>query len=158
MLSIRLYDDCRLMNYIDLAADSTVELVVCSVRVDRHFLTVRPSIIAGKDVYVEWPLDRNLEVAKEMAALAAKHNAKTILGLQGSFAPVMGKMKETIDNGVIGQVLSSTLLGALSNAGPTESKNVRYFLDRKVGGNVMSIHGGHLLEYVTAGTYLALDY
>ncbi|KAL1964764.1 hypothetical protein VTN77DRAFT_6631 [Rasamsonia byssochlamydoides] len=134
----------------DLAADSTVDLVVASVRVDRHFLVVRPSIIAGKTVFVEWPLERNLQVAKEMAALAAKHKAKTIVGIQGAFSPLVRKMKEIVENGVLGQVLSSTLLGALTNAGATESKNVRYLLDREVGGNVMSIHAGHTIEFFTA--------
>lgn len=115
---------------------------------DRHFLVVRPSIIAGKIVFVEWPLDRNLQVAKEMAALAAKHNAKTIVGLQGSFSPFVRKLKETVQNGVLGQVLSSTLIHSLTHAGTTERKNLRYLLDREVGGNVMTIHTGHTIEYV----------
>ena len=112
---------------------------------------VRPSIEAGKTAFVEWPLDRNLAVAREMAACTSKHNAKSIVGLQGSYAPVIQKLKNTINSGAIGRVLSSTLIASLGNGGPTESKNVRYFLDREVGGDVVSIHGGHLLEFLSAG-------
>lgn len=133
--------------------DNEVDLVVASVRVDRHLLVVRPSIEAGKTAFVEWPLDRNLAVAREMAALASQHNAKSIVGLQGSYAPVIQKLKETIKSGAIGRILSSTLLGSLSNGGPTESKNVRYFLDRDVGGNIVSIHAGHILESLSAGKH-----
>jgi predicted dehydrogenase len=135
----------------DLANDPNIDLVVCVVRVDRHFQTVRPSLEAGKTVFVEWPLDRNLEVAKEMAALAAAHNAKTIVGLQASYAPVVRKLRLLVHSGAIGRVLSSTLLGSCGNEVASESKNVRYFLDRTVGGNLMSIHVGHTLEAVNAG-------
>ncbi|KAJ5454927.1 hypothetical protein N7530_012696 [Penicillium desertorum] len=134
----------------DLANDAAVDLVVCSVRVDRHFLTVRPSIIARKIIYVEWPLERNLEVVNEMAHLAALHNTKTIAGLQGSFAPVIRKMKTLVQQGAIGNIISSTFDGALGNGGATENKSVRYFLERVVGGNAMSIHCGHCIESVTS--------
>ncbi|GFF58529.1 galactose/lactose metabolism regulatory protein GAL80 [Aspergillus udagawae] len=132
----------------DLANDPDIDLVVCSVRVDRHFLTVRPSLEAGKAVFVEWPLDRNLEVAKEMASLAAAHNAETIVGLQASYSPIIRKLRQLVHEGAIGRILSSTLLGSCGNELTSESKNVRYFLDRTVGGNLMSIAVGHNLESV----------
>lgn len=135
----------------DLANDPDIDLVVCSVRVDRHFQTVRPSLEAGKTVFVEWPLDRNLEVAKEMAALATAHDAKTIVGIQASYSPVVRKLRQLVHEGAIGRVLSSTLLVSGGNEVASESKNVRYFLDRTVGGNVMSIHVGHILESVISG-------
>lgn len=138
-----------------MANDPDVDLVVCSVRVDRHLLTVRPSLIAGKAVYVEWPLDRDLETAKEMAALAAKHNAKTIVGLQATFSPVIRKLRSLVQGGAIGRVLSSTLMGSFGNRLHTESKNVRYFLDRSVGGNIVSIHVGHGLESIISGELIS---
>ncbi|KAL1851205.1 transcription regulator gal80 [Paecilomyces lecythidis] len=134
----------------DLASDPDVDLVVCSVRVDRHYLTVRPSIIAGKTIFVEWPLEKNAVIAREMTQLAATHYARTIVGLQGSFSPVVRKMKQLIEEGAIGRVLSSHLLGGLGNGGASESSRVSYFLDREIGGNVTSIHLGHILEGVAA--------
>ncbi|KAF8850468.1 putative dehydrogenase [Acephala macrosclerotiorum] len=100
--SVRTYE-----NPDALAKDDEVDLVACSVRVDRHFQAVEPSLEAGKAVFVEWPLDRNLSIAKEMAALAAKSGSKTI----------------TIDEGKIGKVLSSTIFGPQGNGGETEVKN-----------------------------------
>ena len=55
----------------DLAADPDVQLVVCSTRVDKHASTVRPSIEAGKEVFVEWPLAENPGVVKDLTDLAA---------------------------------------------------------------------------------------
>ncbi|EAW10012.1 uncharacterized protein ACLA_042340 [Aspergillus clavatus NRRL 1] len=135
-------------NSQDLANDPDIDLVVCVVRVDRHLQTVRASLEAGKTVFVEWPLDKNLEVAREMVDLAAAHQVKTLVGIQASFSPVIRKMRELVDQGTIGRVLSSTLLGSCGNELTSESKNVRYFLDRTVGGSPMSIHTGHTLEAV----------
>lgn len=126
-------------------------MVVSSVRVDRHLLTVRPSLIAGKAVYVEWPLERSLAGAKEAASLAAEHNAKTLVGLQGSFSPLIRKVKDIVESGTIGRVVSSSWQAALGNGGGVEGSRVRYFVDREVGGNVISIAVGHSLEFLNYG-------
>ncbi|PVH78021.1 NAD-P-binding protein [Cadophora sp. DSE1049] len=102
----------------DLASDPTISLIVCSTRVDRHFSTVRPSIIAGKDVFVEWPLEKNLAIAKEMNDLAKKQGGRTLVGLQGRYSEPIVKVKELVwgkdgEAGRIGKVLGSTLFAAL---------------------------------------------
>lgn len=56
----------------DLAADPDIDLVVCSVRVDKHFPLLRPILQSSKSVkavYCEWPLGANLAEAEELAAL-----------------------------------------------------------------------------------------
>jgi hypothetical protein len=64
-------------------------------------------------------------------------------------------MKETVEGDKIGKVLSSTILASLGNAGPRESNNMRYFLEREVGGSVMSVHLGHSLQFIASGTFLS---
>lgn len=135
----------------DVARDDEVDLVVCSVRVDRHFQTVRPSLLAGKAVLVEWPLEKNVELAKEMSVMAKKSGSKTIVGLQAAFDPVLRLLKSTIESGRIGRVLGSTVFASEGNGGETEVKNVRYFLDREVGGNLVSIRWVHLVECIITG-------
>lgn len=127
----------------DLANDSNVDLVVVSTRVDKHSLAVLASVKAGKDVFVEWPLDRNLEVATELVEAAKKGGGKTIVGLQGRQSPVVQGVKKIIADGKIGKPLSSSLVAAASNAGATEGSGVDYFVDRSVGGNILTIHFGH---------------
>lgn len=65
----------------DLAADADIDLIVCSVRVDRHYATIKPALEAGKDVFVEWPLASNLAHAEELVAIAKRTGSKTIVGL-----------------------------------------------------------------------------
>lgn len=62
-------------------------------------------------------------------------------------------MKEIVESGRIGKVLSSSILASMSNGGATEVKNVRYFLDREVGGNVLTIRFGHAVEFITCGMF-----
>jgi predicted dehydrogenase len=79
--------------------------MVCSLSVDKRFLTVKPSIIAVKAIFIEWLLDCNLYVEHKMASLAAKYNVKTIVGTQGSFSPrTVRKMKEMVEEGTVGKL------------------------------------------------------
>jgi predicted dehydrogenase len=89
-----------------------------------------------------------------MLSLSKTNGSKTIVGLQGSFSPVIRKMKEIVGSGKIGKVLGSTIMASLGNGDTTERKNVRYFLEREVGGNIISIHLGHSLEFIASGPYL----
>lgn len=94
---------------IELAKDPNIDLVVCSVRVDRHLATISPSLKAGKDVYVEWPLGKSLAEAKELLRLKNEGGVKkAVVGLQARQAPLIKKVKEIIESGRIGEVYSST--------------------------------------------------
>ena len=94
---------------IELAKDPNIDLVVCSVRVDRHLATISPSLKEGKDVYVEWPLGKSLAEAKELLRLKNEGGVKkAVVGLQARQAPLIKKVKEIIESGRIGEVYSST--------------------------------------------------
>lgn len=76
----------------DLAADPDVQLVLCSTRVDKHYETSLPSVKAGKDVFVEWPLAENGAKAGELAKAAREAGGRTIVGLQVSTSPLKFKL------------------------------------------------------------------
>lgn len=137
---------------LDLAQDKDVDLVVCSVRAHKHFASIKPSIIAGKAIYVEWPMDKDLQTAQEMAALVKKHGNKTVVGLQGSFAPTARKIKTLLDEKVLGGLLSSSFYGPIVSIGnATQTVEYRMVLERYSGTNAMVIHIGHQLEYLQSG-------
>ncbi|KAI9834416.1 MAG: hypothetical protein M1819_003027 [Sarea resinae] len=134
----------------DLAADPNVDLVVCSVRVDKHYDTIKPSVLAGKDCFVEWPLGKNLEQAEELTALANKKGIKTVIGLQGRRSPVVDKVKELIAEGRIGKVLSTTLHISVGFFGDTTPESQKYLSLREYGGNLVTIIFGHMIDSMTA--------
>lgn len=127
----------------DLANDPDVDLVVASVRVDRHAQVLLPSILAGKDVFCEWPLDKNAEIAKTMTEAAKKGGGRTIVGLQARLSPVIQTVKKLVESGRIGRPLSSTIIGAAEHGGAEEPAHGEYLTDRQIGGNMLTIHFGH---------------
>ena len=133
-------------NPADIAADPDVDLVVCNTRVDVHAETIEASILAGKAVFCEWPLAPNSEVARALVAKArqAGNLHKTIVGLQGRVGPVALKIKEVIESGRIGKVLSAEVRAfGGTNDRNTLAKKLDYFLRREVGGNIYTIGVGH---------------
>ncbi|KAM7194678.1 hypothetical protein V8F20_007870 [Naviculisporaceae sp. PSN 640] len=132
-----------------LAADSDVDLVVCNTRVDKHYETVYPSVAAGKGVYVEWPLASNAKQARELAELAKKSGSRAIIGVQGRVAPIALKIRELLDQGRIGKVLSSELR-ATGGTSDRERlpEGLAYFYKREVGGNLHTISFAHTFDLV----------
>lgn len=126
-----------------------MELVVCSVRVDRHLPTVGPSLKAGKDVYVEWPLGKSAAEARELLRLKNERGVKNaVVGLQARQAPIAKKIKSLIESGAVGKVLSSTWAASASNDGRLLPQQFEYMADRAVGGNLITIHFGHSVDLV----------
>ncbi|KAI6084120.1 NAD(P)-binding protein [Hypoxylon rubiginosum] len=130
-----------------LAGDSDVDLVVCCTRVDTHGLTTGPSLRAGKAVYIEWPLVEDYEEAVTLTG--DKRIDNSIIGLQGRVSPIVLKLKEILQSGRIGRVLSSDIR-AYGNLLPRDSlpDGLSYFADRKVGGSHITIAYGHTIDYV----------
>lgn len=128
----------------DLAADPNVDLIVVSVRVASHYALTKPAIKAGKDVFVEWPLGATTAEAVELTKLAEEKGVKTIVGLQARASPLVVKIKSLIDEGKIGKVLSSTVVGIFSGL-PTSIwiEGAEYYLDLNSGGNALTIFFGH---------------
>ncbi|TVY48649.1 Galactose/lactose metabolism regulatory protein [Lachnellula occidentalis] len=105
----------------DIANDKDIDLVVCSVRVDRHLATISPSLKAGKDVLVEWPLGKNLAEAEELLKLKNEGGVKNaVVDLQARQAPIVKKVKELVDSGKIGKVFSTTWTAAAGLGGRGE--------------------------------------
>jgi predicted dehydrogenase len=141
--SIKAYGDPE-----DIAKDPNVDLVVCCVRVDRHHQLMMPSLKAGKAAFVEWPLASNLQQAEEMLAAAQKSGSKTIMGLQSRASPTIQKIKNLVETKVIGEVLSSNLTFAIDMPGDSHPTALDYTAEKKVGGNMFTVFGGHLIDSV----------
>ena len=81
-------DGCK-----QIAQDDHVDVVMCVVNVTKHKETILPALHAGKSVFVEWPLGRNLSEATEMVELARlKHVQLAAVGIQGLQSPIVKKV------------------------------------------------------------------
>ncbi|CAN8103992.1 unnamed protein product [Discula destructiva] len=132
-----------------LAADPEVDLVVCVTRVDTHYALAKSSVEAGKAVFVEWPLTHDIQHSRELARLAEEKGSPTVIGLQGQLTPVVLRIKELLYEGRLGKVLNSELRAhGGTNDREMVAEGLRYFADRKVGGNIFTIGFAHLFDYV----------
>jgi predicted dehydrogenase len=55
-----------------IANDPNVDLVLVSVKVGTHYALTKPALLAGKDVFVEWPLGASTAEAEEQSLLKQK--------------------------------------------------------------------------------------
>src|SRR5713226_3620129 len=94
-----------------LVTQEDIDVVAVTVKVPHHRELVSAALAAGKAVYCEWPLGRDLEDARAMARLAAEQKVRTVVGLQGRQAPAIEFVQVLLGDGYVGEVLSTTMVG-----------------------------------------------
>jgi predicted dehydrogenase len=129
----------------ELLAQPDIDVVAVTVKVPHHKELVSAALAAGKAVYCEWPLGRDIDEGRAMAALAAGHGVATAVGLQARQAPAIGFVQELLRDGYVGEVLSTTMVG-LSVPGEVVVQPNAYMLDKTNGANVLTIALGHSLD------------
>src|SRR2546429_3703940 len=122
-----------------------VDVVAVTVKVPHHRELVSAAVAAGKAVYCEWPLGRDLDDARTMAALAAKQGVRTVVGLQARQAPAIEFVQQLLRDGYVGEVLSTTMVG-LSIPGDVVVQPNAYMLDKTNGANLLTVPVGHSLD------------
>src|SRR6059058_560381 len=125
-----------------LVTQPDIDVVAITVKVPHHRELVSAALAAGKAVYCEWPLGRDLEDARAMATLAAKQGVRTVAGLQARQAPAIEHVQKLLSDGYVGEVLSTTLVG-LSIPGDVVGQPNAYMLDKTNGANVLTIAVDH---------------
>src|SRR5436190_12757096 len=131
-----------------LVAQPDVDVVAVTVKVPHHRELVSAALAAGKAVYCEWPLGRDLDDARAMASLAAEQGVRTVVGLQGRQASAIGFIRELLSDGYVGEVLSTTMVGVSVAGGSVVQANA-YMLDEANGANALTIAVGHSLDTLT---------
>jgi predicted dehydrogenase len=128
-----------------LVTHPDIDVVAVTVKVPHHRELVCAALAASKAVYCEWPLGRDLAEAQDMAALAAEKGVRTVVGLQARQAPAIEFVRELLNDGYVGEVLSTTMVG-LSVPGDVVVQPNAYMLDKTNGASVLTIAVGHSLD------------
>ncbi len=121
-----------------------IDLVSVCVKAPFHYQISRAALHAGKHVYCEWPLTIDVAKAQDLAKLAARSDAKAMIGLHLRGAPALRQAARLLAEGFVGERYSVTLTARLF--GPV----MRSMATLAGGTTLLSIYGGHLLD--------ALDY
>jgi UDP-N-acetylglucosamine 3-dehydrogenase len=97
--------------------------VIIATSTSSHYEVAMQTINAGKHSFVEKPICVRSEEAAELVRIATERQVKLMVGHIERFNPAVRKLKELIEKGVIGDVLSASarrLGGYASDVGAVE--------------------------------------
>src|SRR5688572_31101753 len=132
-------------DFREMAACKEIDAVAVVVRVPSHYEPTKAAIEAGKHVYTEWPLGRNTAEAEELAALAKAKGVQTACGLQSRVSPALLYMKEQIEAGYVGEMLSCHT-DCMRDGALERPSNRAWQRDVTLGANPLTIASGHVID------------
>ena len=102
----REYPHVRVTNqFVSVLRDPAVQAVVIATPSDSHFPLAQESLLAGKHVYVEKPLARDVNHARELDRLASERNLILMVGHLLLYHPAVNLLKDLIASGELGDLL-----------------------------------------------------
>ena len=128
-----------------MVASPEIDAVAVVVRVPSHYAPTKAAIEAGKHVYTEWPLGRTTAEAEELATLARAKGVQTAVGLQSRVSPALLYVKELIETGYVGKVLSCHVTTMRDGALERHSSRT-WQRDASLGANTLTIANGHVID------------
>lgn len=140
--------DVAYSDYRELIADPRVDLVVIAVKLPMHEDMIRAALTAGKHVYCEWPLVKDIVTAKEFARLAQEKGVHAVIGLQGHYSPHILKVQQLLADNVIGTVLAVNFFAAGIHFNGTIDQENTFMLDVSNEADMIGIHVAHFMDTV----------
>jgi predicted dehydrogenase len=131
-----------------LIASPEIDVVIVTVKVPHHREVVTAALQNSKSVYCEWPLATGLTEALELAKLANDNKVLAVIGTQAVASPEIQFVRDKLADGYVGEVLSSTYIGAGSIWGDEVSLGEAYAMDSTNRATLLSVIGGHALAAV----------
>jgi predicted dehydrogenase len=128
-----------------MVASPEIDAVAVVVRVPGHYEATRAAIEAGKHVYTEWPLGRTTAEAEALAALARAKGLQTAVGLQSRVSPTLMYLKEQIEAGYVGEVLSCHTT-AMRDGALARPSSRTWQREADLGANTLTIATGHVID------------
>ena len=128
-----------------MVASPEIDAVAVVVRVPSHYESTKAAIEAGKHVFTEWPLGRTTAEAEELATLARAKGVQTAVGLQSRVSPALLYVKEQIEAGYVGEVLSCHVTTMRDGSSERPSSNT-WQRDASLGANTLTIANGHVID------------
>ena len=143
--AVSAYDDS-----LALARDPDVDIVAVTVKVPEHRAIVMAGIAAGKHIYCEWPLGRDLAEARELARAAQAAGVHVAIGLQGANSLAVRHAAKLVSDGAIGRPLTLRVVSPTAGWGAESPAHYAYLQDKRNGATLSTIAGGHTLATIEA--------
>lgn len=134
----------------DMMQDPNVDIVTIAVKVPDHRDLVLAALAAGKHIYCEWPLGRNLAETEELAQAAQSAKVHVAIGLQTRLNPALLRARELVASGTIGRLLSARVLSTTVAFGPQVEAAMAFAEDAENGATLVTIQGAHTIDLMIA--------
>ncbi len=135
-------------DYHAMVTHPDIDIVTVAVRVPFHHELTTAALQAGKHVYTEWPLGATLAEAQDLANLARAKGVQTMVGLQGRASPTYQYLKELVDGGYVGRVMTVNLT-AFTASGVDRTSDRVWAAGRAAGVGTFTIAFGHAIDALT---------
>jgi predicted dehydrogenase len=135
---------------LEMVCDPAIDIVAVTVKVPEHRAIVLAALDAGKHVYCEWPLGRDIAEAEEMAAAARHAKGRTAIGTQGVLAPAVRHAAQLVHDGAIGKPLNLRVVSPTAGWADEAPAFYAYLQDKRNGATLSTIAGGHTLAAIEA--------
>lgn len=144
---------------LEMVRDPDIDIVAITVKVPEHRAIVLAALEAGKHLYCEWPLGRDLAEAEEMAAAARRAGTHVVIGLQGAHSKAVRHAAKLVREGVIGRPLNLRVVSPTAGWGQEAPPHYAYLQDKRNGATLSTIAGGHTLAAMeqVAGSFAELS-
>jgi len=140
-------------DYQQLLKEADLDSVIIGLPTHLHLDCAVKAIEAEKNVFLEKPMARNVQEAKEIVSAAQRHSVKLMIGYPHRFNSPFCRLKERIENGELGDV--EIAYATFISSGPFFHRAVDYapspvpewWFDRELtGGGVLVDLGCHLIN------------
>lgn len=103
----------------------------------------------GCDLFIEKPLSHNLDRVEDLIKIVQEKKLVSMVGSNWKFYPLFQKMKELLDGGAIGKILSARCQFGqyLPDWHPWEDYRLGYSANKKLGGGILL--DSHEFDYLT---------
>lgn len=130
----------------DLIASPDIDAVYIATPVDLHRPQTIAAAKAGKHVLVEKPMAMSVAECDEMIAACVEHDVRLGVAFYRPFYPVVQRMRELIEAGDIGQVLSVSAVTSTPFAISSHEDGYWRVIPEQGGGGALMDIGSHRLD------------
>ena len=132
-------------DFREMVVSPELDAIAVVVRVPLHYEPTKAAMAAGKHVFTEWPLGRNTSEAEELANLARDKGVQTVVGLQSRVSPALLYVKDLVETGYVGELLSCSVTTMRDGALERPSSRT-WQRDAELGAHTLTIANGHVID------------
>jgi UDP-N-acetyl-2-amino-2-deoxyglucuronate dehydrogenase len=135
-------------DYRTLVDDASVDIIDICLPHDLHYPVALEAFAAGKHVITDKPISNTLAEADAMIAAAAASGRRFYVALNQRFLPVHQRVRELLDEGVIGAPTLATLTIAGSELQRMRIPSHWKGTSGRAGGGALADSGTHIVDLV----------